>query len=209
MSHFFHTAQFLLGAAQLHQLPADQGREVAFAGRSNAGKSSVLNTLCGQKALARVSRTPGRTQEINIFGLQNAQEHRLIDLPGYGYAKVPLAQRQRWEQLLGDYLRQRQSLTGVVIILDSRRGITELDAQLLSGLARREEHATALPLLHFVLTKADKLSRNAAQQALHQVVHELEDTGWEATVQLFSSLDRTGLDDLRELLLTWFQGVVA
>ena len=206
MSHFFHTAQFLLGAAQLHQLPADQGREVAFAGRSNAGKSSVLNTLCGQKALARVSRTPGRTQEINIFGLQNAQEHRLIDLPGYGYAKVPLAQRQRWERLLGDYLRQRQSLTGVVIILDSRRGITELDWQLLSGLARREEDAAALPLLHCVLTKADKLSRNAAQQALHQVVKELEDAGWEATVQLFSSLNRTGLDDLRELLITWFEG---
>jgi len=147
----FRAAQFVTSAAELRQLPADAGAEIAFAGRSNAGKSSALNAICDQTALARTSKTPGRTQLLNVFALDDAR--RLVDLPGYGYAKVPEAMRERWRSLIDQYLRERDSLRAVVLIMDSRHPLKEFDQQMLAycrdiGLA-----------CHCILTKADKLSR--------------------------------------------------
>ncbi|WP_018861023.1 MULTISPECIES: ribosome biogenesis GTP-binding protein YihA/YsxC [unclassified Thioalkalivibrio] len=195
----FREARFLRGVAQVEQLPEDDGIEIAFAGRSNAGKSSALNALCGRKALARVGRTPGRTQEINLFALPPGDDWRLVDLPGYGYAKVSAGQRQRWDRLLGDYLQSRECLAGLVLIMDIRRPLTDLDRQLLEW----------VPLdrcrLHCLLTKADKLSRQAADKQLHATQRELEGLGVEATLQTFSSLKNQGVDDLRGLLTEWLQ----
>jgi len=189
--------------ARLEQLPADGGREVAFAGRSNAGKSSVLNAITGRKNLAYTSKTPGRTQLINRFDL--GPDQRLIDLPGYGYAKVPEATRRNWERLLGDYLRQRRALMGVVVVLDARRGVTELDWQLLGLLGPRSL------AVHAVLTKADKLKRATAKQALAHAHAALESGGVEATLQLFSATKRDGITDLHSVLDDWlgFGGDIA
>lgn len=197
MSDPFHQAQFRLGATKLHQLPTDVGREVAFAGRSNAGKSSALNALCSRQALARVSRTPGRTQEINVFDLPGAGEHRLIDLPGLGYARVGTAQRERWARLLQAYFQQRQSLAGVVMVMDIRHPLTPVDRGLLDLLL------TADVPRHVLLTKADKLSRNEAQKQLHFLHRTLEAENVEASLQTFSSLKRDGVEDLQGLLLEW------
>ncbi|WP_018881741.1 MULTISPECIES: ribosome biogenesis GTP-binding protein YihA/YsxC [unclassified Thioalkalivibrio] len=193
----FRETDFLRGVAQIAQLPADTGVEIAFAGRSNAGKSSALNALCGRKALARVGRTPGRTQEINLFRLPPAEHWRLVDLPGYGYAKVSAGKRAEWDQLLGGYLQTRQCLVGLVLIMDIRRPLTELDRQLLDWVPLERCH------LHCLLTKADKLSRQEADRQLRKAHGELEAMGVEATLQTFSSLKNQGVDDLRGLLGGW------
>lgn len=201
MAPSFNSAQFLLGARELAQLPPDIGIEVAFAGRSNAGKSSALNALTGRKALARVSRTPGRTQEINVFTLGSESAQRLIDLPGYGYAKVTPAQKMHWQRVLASYLRERQSLRGLVLIVDIRRGLSDLDWVLLDSLDQR----AGPPLwVHVLLTKADKLSRMVANTHLRQAQGDLEKRGLAVTLQTFSALQRDGVDDLRQLLMEWF-----
>lgn len=182
----FPQAQFLTSAWQPHQFPADTGAEVAFAGRSNAGKSSALNAITGRKDLARTSKTPGRTQLINFFGLDEAR--RLADLPGYGYAKVPEQMKRHWRELLTRYVESRGSLSGLVIVMDARRPLTDFDVQMLewtgaNGLAT-----------HLLLTKADKLSRNEASTTLRAV---REATREVATVQLFSAVAKTGVDEAR------------
>jgi GTP-binding protein len=197
MSDPFQQTVFRLGAGRLSQMPADTGREIAFAGRSNAGKSSALNALCSRQALARVSRTPGRTQEINVFDLPGDHERRLIDLPGLGYARVAATQRERWTRLLEAYFRQRQSLSGVVMVMDIRHPLTPVDRSLLDLLLHAD-----VPR-HVLLTKADKLSRNEALKQLSTVHRILEAEGVEASLQTFSSLKRDGVKDLQGLLLEW------
>jgi GTP-binding protein len=189
MSQFPHIT-FLLSAWQPHQFPPDTGAEVAFAGRSNAGKSSALNTIVGRKAMARTSKTPGRTQLINFFSLVPGQ--RLADLPGYGYAKVPEQMRQHWQQLLSRYVEARESLAGLVIVMDARRPLTDFDQQMLAW-----THANGLPT-HLLLTKADKLSRSEATLTLRKVRGEM---GEGTTAQLFSAVDKTGLDDARKAVV--------
>lgn len=191
----FPEAQFLISAWQPHQFPPDQGKEVAFVGRSNAGKSSALNAITGRKDLARTSKTPGRTQLINFFGLANG--HRLADLPGYGYAKVPAEMQEHWRKLLGRYVENRACLAGVVVVMDSRRGVTDFDRQMLT-LARER----SLPA-HLLLTKADKLNRSEATKTLKAVEAE---AGTIATVQLFSAVAKTGLDQARGWVLKQLSG---
>ena len=186
----FPNVTFLLSAWQPRQFPADQGAEVAFAGRSNAGKSSALNAIVGRKDLARTSKTPGRTQLINFFALDETR--RLADLPGYGYAKVPEQMKQHWRELLSRYVEARESLAGLVIVMDSRRPLTDFDQQMLSW-----TQANGLPT-HLLLTKADKLSRGEAALTLRKVRAAVGET---ATAQLFSAVDKTGVDDARRAVL--------
>ncbi|HET6631838.1 MAG TPA: ribosome biogenesis GTP-binding protein YihA/YsxC [Rhodanobacteraceae bacterium] len=188
----FQAASFLLAAHELKQLPEDAGSEIVFAGRSNAGKSSALNALAGARKLARISRTPGRTQQLVVFTLDESR--RLVDLPGYGYAKVPVELRQHWQPLIEAYLRQRRSLRALVLIMDIRHPLREYDRQLLGFCA-----SLGLPC-HCLLTKADKLSRGAASSTLQAVERELRDAGWPASAQLFSALKGTGVDSARERL---------
>lgn len=204
MHPIYHQAHFVKSASDAGQLPADEGREVAFAGRSNAGKSSALNALCGQKALARTSNTPGRTQLINVFGLPEGR--RLIDLPGYGYAKVPEAVRRTWGGMIERYLEGRESLAGLVLVMDLRHPLTDHDRQLLLWAAHR-----GLPV-HALLTKADKLKRGPAMNTLLKVRRDLREAGWTTvTVQLFSALNRSGLEEAWTQLDAWlgFEGVDA
>lgn len=191
----FNSATFLTSAATLEQMPADQGAEVAFIGRSNAGKSSAMNTITGLKGLARTSKTPGRTQTVNFFGLEGNK--RLVDLPGYGYAKVPLTVKERWQQTLNHYLQSRQSLRGLVVVMDIRHPLKELDNQLIQWAVQSE-----VPL-HILLTKADKLGHGAASNTLRQVQEALSIYNPIISVQMFSSLDRTGLDQARAKLDDW------
>jgi GTP-binding protein len=186
----FPQAQFLLSAWQPHQFPADQGTEVAFAGRSNAGKSSALNAITGRRDLARTSKTPGRTQLINFFEL--ATGHRLADLPGYGYAKVPEEMKRHWRELMSRYVEMRQSLVGLLLIMDARHPLTEFDWQMLEW-----TRANGLDS-HLLLTKADKLNRGEATQALRSVRARVAP---EVTVQLFSAPDKTGVDEARGRVL--------
>ncbi len=188
-------ASFLTSAWQPQQFPADQGAEVAFAGRSNAGKSSALNALVGRRDLARTSKTPGRTQLINFFELA-ATQWRLVDLPGYGYAKVPQKMQQHWRELLTGYVRSRVSLAGLVIIVDARRGFTDHDRALMEIMGE-----IAIPM-HVVLTKADKLSRNEAVVTLRKTSAQLQER---AGVQLFSAVAGTGLDELRGAVTAMLQ----
>jgi len=181
--------------ARLNQLPADDGREVAFAGRSNAGKSSALNAITGRRGLARTSKTPGRTQLINLFELGEGK--RLVDLPGYGFARVPEATRRNWERLLARYLSTRRSLRGIVLIMDIRREVTDLDWRLLELLAPTGA------ALHVLLTKADKLKRGQAARSLESVRRTLEQAGVEASLQLFSAQTGQGIDDAHEVLDEW------
>lgn len=186
----FPEAAFLTSAARLEQCPADEGAEIAFAGRSNAGKSSALNAITGRKDLARTSKTPGRTQLINFFSLSSGA--RLVDLPGYGYARVPEEMKQRWRALLTQYVEQRESLKGLVLVMDSRHPLTEFDEMML-------EWSRAQSLLtHVLLTKADKLSRSASLTTLKQVRGRLADA---ASAQLFSAVDKTGVDEARRQVL--------
>jgi len=191
----FKIVSFLTSANELHQLPPDQGAEVAFAGRSNAGKSSALNVITEQRNLARTSKTPGRTQLINFFELD--EERRLVDLPGYGYAKVPEKIKRHWQQVLSDYLATRQCLRGLVLLMDIRHPLKEFDRQMLDWCQNKQ-----MPV-HILLTKADKLKRGPANNTLQQVRKELK-TGYPlATAQLFSALDRQGVELARDQLATW------
>lgn len=195
-------AQFVLAAHRISQLPADQGVEVAFAGRSNAGKSSALNALTGHKGLARTSKTPGRTQQMVAFSLpplaqgegEPPLEARLIDLPGYGYAKVPEELREHWKLEIDAYLHRRRSLRGVVLIADIRHPLKEFDRMMLDFCFE-----TNLPC-HLLLTKADKLSRNQTMQSLAAVRKGFAD-GVQASAQVFSSADGTGVEPAREAVL--------
>ena len=191
----FRKAAFLQSASAIENAPSDFGSEVAFAGRSNSGKSSAINTLTHQGKLARTSRTPGRTQLINFFSLSNHQ--RLVDLPGYGFAKVPLAVKKKWNQQLERYLQYRESLRGLVMLMDIRHPLTEPDRQML-GWAM-----TASMPIHILLTKADKLKRGPAQSTLLSVREELSTQSDLISVQLFSSLKRQGVDALGRQLNNW------
>jgi GTP-binding protein len=192
----WRTCTFLLSGAQLRSLPRG-GREVAFAGRSNAGKSSALNLLTDQKSLARTSKTPGRTQLINLFSL--GEMGQLADLPGYGFAKAPLSVKNDWIRLIEQYFVHRTELCAVVLIVDIRRGLTELDEKLLSWVDAR-----FLPI-HVLLTKADKLNRGAAAAALLALKRELKEKNPQHTAQLFSSTSRLGVDEARAQIATLLQ----
>ena len=187
----FPESRFISSAWQPWQFPADDGTEVAFAGRSNAGKSSALNAVAGRKDLARTSKTPGRTQLINFFGLDGTQ--RLVDLPGYGFAKVPGRMKEHWQELLTRYVEARASLVGLVIVMDARRPLTDFDVQMLDW-SRANGLAT-----HILLTKADKLSRGESSTVLKQVRTQVAGV---ATVQLFSAVAKTGVDEARREVLT-------
>lgn len=189
-------AMFQTSATSARDCPPDQGVEVAFAGRSNAGKSSALNTLAQQGSLARTSKTPGRTQLINFFTVDD--ERRLVDLPGYGYAKVSASIRERWQAGLEDYLHSRRCLAGIVLVMDIRHPLTEFDTMMLDWCAGR-----ALPV-HCLLTKADKLSRGGAASALQAVRNALK--AWpQATAQTFSATERTGTEAAWEQVGRWLR----
>lgn len=200
MANLYQQAKFAFSANDRKQLPATSQREVAFVGRSNAGKSSALNTLTQQKNLARVSKTPGRTQLINYFTLP-LPDCYLVDLPGYGYADVPAAIQAHWQKLLGDYLLQREPLRGVVLLMDIRHPLKELDYQMLDCCLARQ-----LPV-HILLTKADKFGSSQQQKQLAAVRAALRDYGGGdlITVQLFSSLKRFGLEALVQQLDGWYE----
>ncbi|MEH3087376.1 MAG: ribosome biogenesis GTP-binding protein YihA/YsxC [Xylophilus ampelinus] len=195
---WMHTARFLTTAAQLHHLPPLQLPEIAFVGRSNAGKSTCINTLTQRKQLAFASKKPGRTQHINLFALgrQQATDAVLADLPGYGYAAVPKADKIRWQRVMANYLVSRANLTGVVLLCDPRHGLTELDEVLLDVIRPRVEEGLKFLVL---LTKADKLTR--AEQAKALSITRLQAGG--GTVQMFSALKRQGVDEAAQLLWRW------
>ena len=196
---FYKQATFVLSAAKLTQLPADVGYEVAFAGRSNAGKSSALNVITQSKGLAKTSKTPGRTQLINIFSLD--EQRRLIDLPGYGYAKVSRETRERWQATLAQYLESRASLAGLIMLMDIRHPLKELDQSMLNWAFMR-----GLPV-HILLTKSDKLGRGAGQQVLSKLMRDLKTGGLQEmiTAQLFSSLNKSGVDEVYAVLDGWMK----
>jgi GTP-binding protein len=192
----FQKAVFHTTVAHLRDLPADAVREVAFAGRSNAGKSSAINTLAGRVRLAFVSKTPGRTQHLNYFTL--AEGRYFVDLPGYGYAKAPEEIRAQWEGLIGPYLSKREPLAGLVVIMDCRRPLTDLDRRLIDWF-----RPTGRPI-HILLSKADKLSRQEQTKVLRSVKAELATWGDGAySVQLFSSLKKTGVEEAERVLAGW------
>ncbi|NEX21306.1 YihA family ribosome biogenesis GTP-binding protein [Thiorhodococcus mannitoliphagus] len=200
MNPFYQGARFLTAAAKLEQCPDDRGREVAFAGRSNAGKSSAINAVCHQKALARTSKTPGRTQQIIFFQLDETR--RIVDLPGYGYAKVAISVKQQWQQQLSRYLEFRESLAGLVIVMDIRHPLTEYDRQMLAW-GRRGDFDILL-----LLTKADKLKRGAARAAQLAVEREVaRDAGAEKPVgvALFSASERQGVEAVQDRLDRWLE----
>jgi GTP-binding protein len=186
----FQQAKFLVSAAAPAQFPPDIGAEVAFAGRSNAGKSSAINAITQRRGLARTSKTPGRTRLLNFFEL--APQRRLVDLPGYGYASGPQAERANWQPLI-DALHERESLRGLFVIVDARRGLTAGDERLLEWVAPSRR-------VHVLLAKADKLGRAEANRTLRAAAAELADR---ATLQLFSALDGTGVAQAQATLLAW------
>ncbi len=188
----FPEASFMLSANRPADFPSDAGAEVAFAGRSNSGKSSVLNALAGRRALARTSKTPGRTQLVNFFSLRGPNEARLVDLPGYGYARVPDSVRAHWRALMSAYFERRRSLAGLLLIMDVRRPLTDFDQQMLAWVIARDCS------VHVLLNKADKLKRGPAASTLLRVRREL---GGQASVQLFSALRRTGVAEARATAL--------
>lgn len=195
-NRYYRQANFLISAAAAKQFPRDPGFEVAFSGRSNAGKSSAINTLCDNKGLAKISKTPGRTRLVNFFSLD--EERRLVDLPGYGYAKVPLKVKDEWQKLMEQYLQQ-DNLQGLVVIMDIRQPLKDFDLQMLDWCNHYD-----LPA-HVLLTKADKLKRGPQQASLLKVRKILKQDGYNATVQTFSALNKTGLDELVEQLNLWLQ----
>jgi len=192
----YQNAQFMLSVAGLDQLPADQGVEVAFVGRSNAGKSSVLNKLTQNKNLARVSKTPGRTQLINLFALDD--NRRVADLPGYGYAKVPAEVKRQWQKLLDAYLRNRDCLQGLVLVMDIRHPLKEFDGDML-----RWGSQCNLPV-HILLNKADKLARGTIKKVLQEVKEDIKSYSGAVTVQAFSALKGAGLEELKGKLDEWY-----
>ena|SRR5690554_4287249 len=190
----FRNASYVLSAHELKQLPNDAGIEVAIAGRSNAGKSSAINTLTDQKSLARTSKTPGRTQQIVIFELD--EDRRIADLPGYGYAKVPLELKAHWRKVMERYFQTRTCLRGVVLVMDIRHPMREFDEQMLAWC-----HSAQIDC-HILLTKADKLKRGPAQSTLLKIRQQLPPN---ATIQVFSSLKKTGLEELVDKLSVWYE----
>lgn len=196
MRSHYQKAYFLLSAADVKQLPPDTGVEVAIVGRSNAGKSSVLNCITQNKGMARVSKTPGRTQLVNVFMLDD--DRRLVDLPGYGFAKAPLAAKQKWEKTVNEYISTRESLKGLLLIMDIRHPLKELDLQMIDFCEERGLDT------HIILNKEDKLSKGAAISTMNQVAASLTGYSHSVTLQLFSALKRTGVKELQELLDQWY-----
>ena len=190
----YNEAELILSAQTLEQCPADTGGEVAFAGYSNTGKSSVINTITGRKGLARTSKAPGRTRLLNFFSLGPGR--RLVDLPGYGYAKVSAEMKRQWEETLSRYFENRCSLLGLMLIMDIRSPVKAFDQSLLAWC-----HEAGLPV-HVLLNKADKLSRSAGMRVLQQVSKQLHGVG---TIQLFSASHQTGVDESRKHLEVWFK----
>lgn len=200
----FQSARFVTSVAELHAIAAPDLPEIAFAGRSNAGKSTVINVLTQQKRLAFASKTPGRTQLLNFFALSEKNEHGervdrgyLVDLPGYGYAKADAGQRATWDALVGGYVHQRQSLIGIVLVMDARRPFMPGDEALMAFVDRRG------CLLHFLLNKSDQLSTAEKRSALAQAQRRAESIGARASAQLFSGLKREGVEELSETLTRW------
>ncbi|MGF9659932.1 ribosome biogenesis GTP-binding protein YihA/YsxC [Pantoea agglomerans] len=192
----YHVTHFVMSAPDIRHLPADTGIEVAFAGRSNAGKSSALNTLTNQKGLARTSKTPGRTQLINLFEVKEGK--RLVDLPGYGYAEVPEEMKLKWQRALGEYLQKRQALKGLVILMDIRHPLKDLDRQIIQWSVE-----SGIPVL-LLLTKADKLASGARKAQLNVVREAALEFVGDVQVELFSSLKKIGVDKVRQKLDSWF-----
>ncbi|MFK8029973.1 MAG: ribosome biogenesis GTP-binding protein YihA/YsxC [Gammaproteobacteria bacterium] len=185
----FQTVQFLKSANDIGGFPPDEGHEVAFAGRSNAGKSTAINVLTQRRGLARTSKTPGRTQLINFFELPDSR--RLVDLPGYGFAKAPKNVQRHWQELMGDYFEHRKCLSGLIVMMDSRRPLMPYDRQMLEYAVEAE-----CPV-HILLTKSDKLSRGAAAKSFQQTRKQLAEG---VSIQLFSALKKQGVDEAREVL---------
>ncbi len=195
----YQTAQFLTSAPSIRECPDETGAEVAFAGRSNAGKSSAINTLTNNGKLARTSKTPGRTQLINFFSLQRSSDLRLVDLPGYGFAKVPQEMKKKWQAHLSEYLHKRETLRGLVLLMDIRHPMQEFDAMMINWAVDAE-----MPV-HALLTKADKLKRGAAKNMLMQFRKHIKEAGVDdlVTGQMFSSLKGDGVKELEEVLNGW------
>ena len=191
----FQLAEFLTSASKVSQCPPDEGWEVAFAGRSNAGKSSAINSLTRNKKLARTSKTPGRTQLLNFFSMSDHQ--RLVDLPGYGFAKVPKAVKDAWIKQLEGYLQQRQSLRGLILLMDVRHPLQPFDEQMLGWAV-----AASMPV-HILMTKADKLKKGPAKSAMLQVRAKTQQHSALVSVQLFSALKHTGHEELIAVLNAW------
>ncbi|ANI29801.1 GTP-binding protein [Yersinia entomophaga] len=195
----YHMTHFVISAPDIRHLPRDEGIEVAFAGRSNAGKSSALNTLTNQKSLARTSKTPGRTQLINLFEVTDGI--RLVDLPGYGYAEVPEEMKIKWQRALGEYLQKRNCLKGLVVLMDIRHPLKDLDQQMITWAV-----AVGTPVM-LLLTKADKLASGARKAQLNMVREAIIPFMGDIQVEAFSSLKKIGVDKLREKLDTWFSEI--
>jgi GTP-binding protein len=193
----YHNAEFLLSCPNIAFAPDDEGVEVIFAGRSNAGKSSCINALTGQKKLAKVSKTPGRTQHLVFFNLGNKK--KLVDLPGYGFAKVPEKVKQKWNQDMGEYFAKRQCLKGAILLMDIRHPLKEFDKLMLNWCLESDIK------VHILLTKADKLSKNQANQALFAVQKQLPKG---VSLQLFSALKKLGIDKLKQQLDLMFNVII-
>ena len=197
----YHKTHFLTSAPNIRSIPEDTGIEIAFAGRSNAGKSTALNALTNQKNLARTSKTPGRTQLINLFEVE--PQCKLVDLPGYGYAAVPEQMKLQWQQALGEYLQKRECLAGIVILMDIRHPLKDLDQQMIEWAV-----ASELPVL-LLLTKADKLSQSERSKQVKMVREAILPFQGDIQVETFSALKRTGIDRLAAKLDAWFAPVFA
>jgi len=195
----YHMTHFVMSAPDIRHLPSDAGIEVAFAGRSNAGKSSALNTLTQQKSLARTSKTPGRTQLINLFEVKPGI--RLVDLPGYGYAEVPEEMKRKWQRPLGEYLQMRNSLKGLVVLMDIRHPLKDLDQQMIQWAV---DVGTPVMLL---LTKADKLASGARQAQIKMVREAVKEFMGDIQVEAFSSPKKMGVDKLSDKLNNWFSEI--
>lgn len=195
MNPVYQNAKFVISVMSMAQLPQTSKYEVVFAGCSNAGKSSVINTLTGQSKLARVSKTPGRTQSLNFFQLTD--ESWLVDLPGYGYASVPARVRANWEKLLDSYFVEREPLRGMVLVMDVRHPLKKYDTQMIEWVAHQGV------AIHVVLTKSDKLKRGPAMASVHKVEKWLKENGIEASVQLFSALKKDGVGEIHGVLNGW------
>ncbi|MCX7544426.1 ribosome biogenesis GTP-binding protein YihA/YsxC [Marinicella gelatinilytica] len=197
MSHLFNQSQYLVSAYRYDQLPEDSGQEIAFVGRSNAGKSTTINALTNHRGLAKVSKTPGRTQLFNCF--EFAPDRRLIDLPGYGYAKVPEKMRKHWQKEIDHYLMHRKSLIGVVIIMDIRHPMKAFDEQMINWAAQSGLYS------HVLLNKADKLSHSQATTTLLQTKKAILAISESTTCQTFSALRKEGADVLSNTIKPWFE----
>ncbi|MEE6032542.1 ribosome biogenesis GTP-binding protein YihA/YsxC [Avibacterium paragallinarum] len=196
----YHKTHFLTSAPNIRVLPEDRGMEIAFAGRSNAGKSTALNALTNQKNLARTSKTPGRTQLINVFEVEPL--YKLVDLPGYGYAAVPEQMKIQWQKALGEYLQKRECLGGVVILMDIRHPLKDLDQQMIEWAVSAD-----LPVL-LLLTKADKLSQSAVSKQVKMVREAILPFQGDVQVEAFSALKKQGIDKLARKLDSWFSAVI-